>query len=460
MTAKYKNNSAITLIIWCSSFLSLVVILAWEFGWVSTDVPQAKISNGQTKQIAEKDKMKLTDEITKAEEIKFKQGKNKKTASEISNEEIEKRLLAKANPQSATAKKESVKKKPVKAKVANNKPASKKSVPIKPLKPVEKKIVLAKAEKISKEPAILKPAKAKPISQVANKQNSTSNKEPQKTQLISFEQTASINPPKIELDNNTAGNNIVFPEDSSSNEILNLDDDTFTRKENLPAEIVEIDQLLKKGKYIAAHRKLSSYFFRRPELREFVLPRIETNAHRIYFSPQPHFMKPYLVKPGEHLSQIAKKYHVPWQYLAKLNQIEPKRIQPDQQLKVIKGPFSALVDLGEYTVSIHAHGYFVCQYPVGVGKDNSTPIGKFAVLNKVANPQYTNPQGTVVEADDPKNPLGEHWIDLGNSYGIHGTIDPGSIGKNESRGCIRMRNEDVEEVYNLLTIESEVVIRR
>ena len=65
----------------------------------------------------------------------------------------------------------------------------------------------------------------------------------------------------------------------------------------------------------------------------------------------------------------------------------------------------------------------------------------------------------VIEAGDPKNPLGQFWLGLAGvdghalgktSYGIHGTIDPDSIGKQASMGCIRMRNEDVEQVFELL----------
>ena len=52
------------------------------------------------------------------------------------------------------------------------------------------------------------------------------------------------------------------------------------------------------------------------------------------------------------------------------------------------------------------------------------------------------------------------WISLGEGYGIHGTIEPDSVGKSESRGCVRMHDKDVEIVYDLLTIGSEVVIQR
>ena len=54
----------------------------------------------------------------------------------------------------------------------------------------------------------------------------------------------------------------------------------------------------------------------------------------------------------------------------------------------------------------------------------------------------------------------QRWIDLGDSYGIHGTIDPDSIGKAASRGCIRLRDKDIVEVYDFLVKGSEVVIRK
>jgi lipoprotein-anchoring transpeptidase ErfK/SrfK len=58
--------------------------------------------------------------------------------------------------------------------------------------------------------------------------------------------------------------------------------------------------------------------------------------------------------------------------------------------------------------------------------------------------------------------LGERWIglDSGNQLGIHGTNDPASIGRAESRGCIRLSPTDVDDVYDILSIGSKVVIRR
>ncbi len=226
-------------------------------------------------------------------------------------------------------------------------------------------------------------------------------------------------------------------------------------------DLTEIDRLSSSNDpsdHIEAHRLLSQMYWQQPESRGQLRQRIDELALRVYFMPQTHYMDAYEVQPGEMLQTIAKKYDVPWQYLAKLNRVDPQRVQAGQRIKVIKGPFSAIIDLSDYEVTIHAHGYFVTRYPCGIGRDGSSPIGTFTVQNKEVDPTYYGPRG-VIDHDDPANPLGERWIDIGNSYGIHGTIDPGSIGKSESAGCIRMHNDDVAAVYDLLSIGSEVTIR-
>lgn len=210
---------------------------------------------------------------------------------------------------------------------------------------------------------------------------------------------------------------------------------------------------------IAAHRALSELYWQRPELRPQLMDRINQTARRIYFQPQPHYFDEYLVQQGETLQGIARRYSVSWEYLERLNRIQAPRMRAGQTLKVIKGPFGAVIDLSDYDLTIHCHGHYVYHFPIGIGRDGSTPIGTFTVEDKVVNPPYNGPEGAIA-ADDPANPIGERWISLGNGYGIHGTIEPDSIGKAASRGCIRMHNSDVEIVYDLLTVGSEVVIQR
>lgn len=225
------------------------------------------------------------------------------------------------------------------------------------------------------------------------------------------------------------------------------------------AKLQQIDEWLGDRNFVAAHRELSTLYWNNPELKSTILARIEKSAQVIYFEPQPHFLEPYEIQSGDFLQRVAPKYGLNWEYLAALNRVDPRRVRAGQKLKVIKGPFSAFVDLSDFELTVHCHGFFVKRYSIGTGRNSSTPVGKFAVLERITSPQYTDPNGRVIEGGQPTNPLGTHWIDLGDSYGIHGTIEPNSIGKAESAGCVRMRNEDVVEVYNFLVKGSEVVIR-
>ena len=232
-----------------------------------------------------------------------------------------------------------------------------------------------------------------------------------------------------------------------------------TSNDETKAKLQQIDEWLGDRNFVAAHRELSTLYWNNPELKSTILERIEKNAQVIYFAPQPHFLEPYEIQSGDFLQRVAPKYGLNWEYLAALNRVDPRRVRAGQKLKVIKGPFSAFVDLSDFELTVHCHGFFVKRYSIGTGRNSSTPVGKFAVLERITSPQYTDPNGRVIEGGQPTNPLGTHWIDLGDSYGIHGTIEPNSIGKAESAGCVRMRNEDVVEVYNFLVKGSEVVIR-
>jgi lipoprotein-anchoring transpeptidase ErfK/SrfK len=127
---------------------------------------------------------------------------------------------------------------------------------------------------------------------------------------------------------------------------------------------------------------------------------------------------------------------------------------------LIRGPFRAVVDSKNFGMDVYLGSTYVRHYRVGLGVDDSTPRGTWQVSTKLVNPTYYPPRGgDILAADNPNNPLGERWIGLDGvggeafgqqRYGIHGTIEPDSIGTNSSLGCIRMFNEDVEALYSYL----------
>ena len=98
-------------------------------------------------------------------------------------------------------------------------------------------------------------------------------------------------------------------------------------------------------------------------------------------------------------------------------------------------------------------------YPVAVGKASTpSPAGRFTISARVSNPTYSH-HGKVV-APGPKNPVGSRWMGLSvKGYGIHGTNEPGSIGKAASHGCIRMGKADLEELFAQVEVGDAVEIR-
>jgi hypothetical protein len=179
----------------------------------------------------------------------------------------------------------------------------------------------------------------------------------------------------------------------------------------------------------------------------------------------------HVMGPGELLVHLERKFRIPYKLIMRCNSIaNERRVRAGQRLKIAEGPFHAIIDKSDFRLDLFLKDVFVKSFIVGLGADDSTPTGEWIVKDKVPNPRYYPPRGgKIIEADDPSNPLAEHWISLegvkgeavGQSgYGIHGTIEPESIGKQASMGCVRMRNPDVSLIFDVLLVNhSRVTIR-
>tara|TARA_B100000959_G_C14972581_1_gene620325 strand:- start:1751 stop:2794 length:1044 start_codon:yes stop_codon:yes gene_type:complete len=178
----------------------------------------------------------------------------------------------------------------------------------------------------------------------------------------------------------------------------------------------------------------------------------------------------YIIQGGDTLSGIVNNMGllVDWRFIQRINGIShASGIRPGQSLKLITGPFHAIVDKESYRIDMYLgdgnEQVFVRSYRVGLGEYNSTPIGLFKVRqhSKLVNPTWVNPRTRAFySADNPENPIGERWIGLKgieertadlDGLGIHGTIEPQTIGTQASMGCIRMHSEDVAQVYEMLS---------
>jgi lipoprotein-anchoring transpeptidase ErfK/SrfK len=95
-------------------------------------------------------------------------------------------------------------------------------------------------------------------------------------------------------------------------------------------------------------------------------------------------------------------------------------------------------------------------YATAVGAPHSpSPAGSFTIVQRIPDPTWYT-KGRIVPPGK-SNPLGTRWLGLSiKGYGIHGTNAPSSIGRNASHGCIRMRNRDVEQLFELMDVGDEV----
>ena len=109
-----------------------------------------------------------------------------------------------------------------------------------------------------------------------------------------------------------------------------------------------------------------------------------------------------------------------------------------------------VVSIPDRMLVLLENDHVVSSYPVAVGAPRSpSPVGTFTIVTRVTNPTYYRP-GKVI-GPGAANPIGTRWIGLSvKGFGIHGTDEPRSIGFAKSHGCIRLRNQDVEELFERL----------
>ncbi len=164
------------------------------------------------------------------------------------------------------------------------------------------------------------------------------------------------------------------------------------------------------------------------------------------------------VQSGDTLGQIAASNHTTVACIKRANGLKSDLILPQQRLKVPGGRFSIVVDKSQNQLLLTENEQFVKAYTVATGKDNSTPVGTFTVVNRLLDPVWYT-QGAVVPPDSPENIPGTRWLGISEQgYGIHGSIDPTTIGKQVTAGCIRMTNSDVEELFDIVPVGTEVTI--
>ncbi len=159
----------------------------------------------------------------------------------------------------------------------------------------------------------------------------------------------------------------------------------------------------------------------------------------------------------------------------------PSEDRPDTDAKVLPPEFqrqlvnyqtaetvgTIIIDTPHTYLYLVLGGRRALRYGVGVGREGFTWAGTQRIARMVQWPDWHPPTEMIDRqrylprfmAGGPGNPLGARALYLGNTlYRIHGTNQPSTIGQFVSSGCIRLLNEDIEDLYNRVTLGTRVVV--
>ena len=147
--------------------------------------------------------------------------------------------------------------------------------------------------------------------------------------------------------------------------------------------------------------------------------------------------------------------------------IDPKFLRQDVAYPGREAPGTIIVDTANKFLYLIEDGGRAMRYGIGVGRPGFLWAGVKTVTAKREWPDWRPPTEMIARRPDlPRfmpggidNPLGARALYLGSSlYRIHGSNEPWTIGTNVSSGCIRMRNEDVTDLYQRVKVGTKVMV--
>ncbi len=185
-------------------------------------------------------------------------------------------------------------------------------------------------------------------------------------------------------------------------------------------------------------------------------------AGSVIYSTEHRLEESRMVQAGERLETIAKQYNVPWQLLAKINGISSAdQLLPGQKLKVLPGPFSAIIDISQRKMTLMLDRRYAGQFSLEIDPGVTIEEGHWEVNQKLLTPANVSLPGT-----GPITPTEERSLMLSNVSGsvaqvaiLRGATASDPLASQAGR-VMRMNPTDAKDVFDILSLGSKVVIRR
>lgn len=198
--------------------------------------------------------------------------------------------------------------------------------------------------------------------------------------------------------------------------------------------------------------------------RRYIKQILDQIVPQFLSNPQATGAETYIVKPGDNLTKIARKNKTSVEFIRYLNNKKNDNLRASESLLVIHSiPYIEIYKSAYFLVLYFPNGLYCKSYEVCIGADDKTPVKNFTIKEKIKEPTWypeENGKKLKILYGDPRHAIGTRWLDFkDNGLGIHGTNDPNSIGKSLSHGCTRLRNNEVEELYEVVSVNTPVSIK-
>ena len=185
-------------------------------------------------------------------------------------------------------------------------------------------------------------------------------------------------------------------------------------------------------------------------------------AGSVIYSKEHRLESPYLVQANETLEEIAAKYNTSWQLLAKINGFDsPDQLRAGQKIKVVRGPFSALIDLGDRQLTLMLDRRYAGKFSIDIDSQTTLEEGQWQVDQKLVTPGNVGVnRASALEPNEeeslvltnPAHPQGRVAVLCGQgaSMATSGSVDR----------AIQIQSSGIHDVFDILSVGSRVVIRR
>ena len=180
-------------------------------------------------------------------------------------------------------------------------------------------------------------------------------------------------------------------------------------------------------------------------------------AGTVIYSTQDMLLPPHTVAAGETLETIAEPLNIPWQLLSKINGLEPGKLTTGQRIKVLRGPFDAVVSVSKRRLSLQVGGRYAGTFPAAIGKGFVDRTGSSVQLLQISSD--AEPQTVQAVSVSYRSASGTAII-LGDGLRIQPANDPTFIMKDPEDNVLLVSSADFNDLVDILGQGSQLLVQK